>query len=243
MKKSLIAASASAVALAAMPVVGVFAAPTNPLVTSQTDTINITINKVCSFGYDTDTSTTSSDIEVTGVTHTDGDGAWGSSATADTLSKVMINDSFTENLGKTTLGVYCNNENGYTITTTEASSLTDVATTNPVTDVIPISATFYTAGTPATITSGWSYKVAAGTANTQRGEVKNGHTNWAVATGTQGTDPIANDVIAGSKSGSSDTKITTNAGDFYTITYGVGIDNTQSAATYGGHIVYTLATL
>ena len=48
MKKSLIAASASAVALAAMPVIGVFAAP-NTVDNEIVDTLNVTVDKGCTF--------------------------------------------------------------------------------------------------------------------------------------------------------------------------------------------------
>lgn len=53
MKKSLIAASASAVALAAMPIVGVFAAE----VPSVKDTVKLTINEACRMEADSATKT------------------------------------------------------------------------------------------------------------------------------------------------------------------------------------------
>lgn len=49
MKKSLIAASASAVALAAMPIVGVFATPAPTPDIQEVDTINLTVSPGCHF--------------------------------------------------------------------------------------------------------------------------------------------------------------------------------------------------
>ena len=220
MKKSIIAAGAASVALAAMPIVGVFADD----VRTQEDTLEITINSVCSFGH-TD-ATASPAISVTGVAHANGDGTWGSEETADTLSKTMSPGTTTGEgaLGTTTLGVYCNNTAGYVITTSGAGSLT-----NATNDEIPINPSF------SGSSSGWSYKVAIATAGAPRGEVKNGHTAWTAATGAN--NPIANQVIAGS---ASSTPTTTNAGDYYTVTYGVGVADNQAASVYEGSITYTL---
>jgi len=231
MKK--LAIVASSVALSAMPVVGVFATD----VTTQVDTLEITIDKVCSLGY-MDPATgehAGENINVTGVAHAPGDGAW----SENTLSKTMSTGTFTTNLGTTTLGVYCNNENGYTIATTNAGSLagtTQKTGGTAIADVIEFDAD----GTIDANTTGWSYKVAAGTAASQRGEVKNSHTGWANTTAAEG-GAQPNGVIAGSKTNAP--KTTENAGDFYSITYGVGIDNTQSAGFYTGSITYTLAQL
>lgn len=236
MKKSLIAASASAVALAAMPVVGVFA--TDNL--TQTDTLKITISDVCSLGYTSEGQ--APDIDVPAPSHTPGDGSWGSEATANILSKTMITGTATQNLGKTTLAVYCNNENGYEISAGNAGALTGVTngdTPVAITDTIPVASNFSASN------SGWSYMVEAKTGTeqapwTQRGVVKNDHGNWAAAT-AEGNTPAANGVIAGSPTAAP--KTTLNTGDFFIITYGVGVDQTQSAGTYTGSITYTLAAL
>lgn len=225
MKKSLIAASASAVALAAMPVVGVFATD----VISTTDNLEITIDKICSFGH----VDAGASIDVDGVVRVDGAGEWetggeatvsGTTAASDTLSKTMSNGTSTSSLGTTTLGVYCNNELGYTITTSDAGALTSTDTSQTIGINSTISAS----------ASGWSYQVAAGTGANQRGEVKNSHTSWA-------NSGNANGVIAGSAT--SGAKTTSNDGDFFTITYGVGIDQSQAAGTYTGSITYTLDQL
>lgn len=244
MKKSMIAAGAASVALAAMPIVGAFAAPSAPVM-SQTDTLMINIESACSIGYDSDASDAGgSTIEVEGVDHTDGSGAWGDGTGTptpgpgdlghpDTLAATMLNGTTSNNLGTTTLGIYCNDPDGYSITTTGAGSLSDAASPVTTSAVIPVNSAFSATST------GWSYQVAAGSATTQRGEVKNSHAGWATDSTT--TSPMANEVIAGSPA--SGTKTTSNAGDFFTITYGAGINDSLPAATYKGSITYTLTAL
>lgn len=246
MKK--IAIAGASVALAAMPVVGVFAVPT-PEVLTQTDDIEITIDEVCSIGYND--GKTSPVINVPFADHTDGAGTWaeqGSTSTNpdvpdhDTLSVTMSTGTSSENLGSTTLAIYCNHEAGYTITASGIDTMTGTNGNNSISDTIPVSSTISTSA------SGWSYKVAIGSKEgstewSQRGEIKNGHTTWAAAgTSTDPTaNPVANQIIAGSPA--SGTKTTTNDGDYYVITYGAGIDETQSAGTYTGTATYTLSEL
>ncbi|MBQ1387261.1 hypothetical protein IIY68_00460 [Candidatus Saccharibacteria bacterium] len=250
MKKKLIV-GASAVTLAAMPVVGVFAAPSAPVM-SQTDTLMITIDQACSIGYDSDTSGSSSTIEVTGVAHDDTgmDGDWGTDSTAaagtvdhpDTLSATMVSGTSSNALGTTTLGIYCNNENGYQITADTAPTAGESGslTSSTVAATIPLLASFGD-GSGGTAT-GWSFKVARGTAATQRGVIKNGHNNWS-GDNAATSGPKLGEAIAGSDGISGNPQTTTNSGDFFTITYGAGIDQTTPAATYTGSIKYTLAAL
>ena len=94
MKKALIAGAAS-VALAAMPVVGVFAADTD--ITEVTDTLTVTINPTCSFNAQ--------------------QGGTAPNAT-NTYSKVMTANGFDASFGVTTLTVSCNNAKGYTVSST-----------------------------------------------------------------------------------------------------------------------------
>lgn len=229
MKKSIIAAGAASVALAAMPIVGAFAA------TTQTDTLEVTINSVCSFGF-TD-SETPHVIDVAVPSHTNGTAGagpatWGSGATADKLSATMLNGTANLDFGKTTLNVYCNNTDGYQITTngTTSAPLTVgplTAATAGNTDNIPVNNALSASST------GWSYQVAA--VGTTTGVVDAAHdATWATAAN-------AADVIVDAPT--SGTKTTTNAGDTFTITYGVGIDQTLSADTYSGSITYTLVQL
>ena len=63
MKKSLIAASASAVALAAMPVVGVFAAGTGDVTTTTTDTLTLSVQPGCSIATANNGGSNRSDVE------------------------------------------------------------------------------------------------------------------------------------------------------------------------------------
>ena len=212
MKKTIIAAGAASVALAAMPIVGAFA------LTSHTDTLQVDIQTQCSFGY-TDGETPHV-INVPAPAHTDGSagaapGAW----TGDTLSATMLNGTALTDFGKTTLSVYCNNEDGYSIEVTSANALAGATVSNS----IPVNDSFSASST------GWSYKLVAGASN--RGTVEAAHDDtWA-------TSANAAEVIAG-YSGA-----TANAGDSYTITYGVGVDETLPADTYTGTITYVLNSL
>lgn len=248
MKKTMIAAGAASVALAAMPIVGAFAAPST-IVNSQTDTLIINIGSACSIGYDSDISATGSTIEVEGVAHADDSGAWGDGTGTptpgpgdeghpDTLAVTMLNATAYPSLGTTTLGIYCNDEDGYTITadTPTAGGNGELSSTT-VSTKIPLTANFGD-GSSSTV-SGWSFKLAAGASN--RGVVKNGHTAWSG--NNTASSPRLGEVVAGSNGISGQPQTTTNAGDFYTITYGAGIDETTPAATYKGQITYTLAQL
>ena len=155
---------------------------------------------------------------MTGVQHANGAGTW----TTNTLSKTMSNGTSTDALGTTTLGVYCNNVDGYTITTTGAGALT-----SSTSDTIPVNNAF------SASTTGWSFKVSAGENN--RGVVVAAYDDtWA-------TSANANAVIAQSPSNAP--KMTSNDGDYFTITYGVGVSDSLSAGTYTGTITYTLAQI
>lgn len=238
MKKSIIAAGAASVALAAMPIVGAFAAT----VDTQTDTLRITISSACAFGFNSGETPTPT-INVPDPSHTDGTagagpGRWNVDGTsADTLSATMINGTSNNDLGKTILSVYCNNTDGYNITTNgDGTTTTTVgaltAATSGNTDEIPVAANFSNSVT------GWSYKVAAGTGTGQRGIVKNSHGDWATSANAEG-------VIAGSNDTATPAvpQTTANTGDQFTITYGVGINDSLSADTYTGSITYSLVQL
>ncbi|MDO4611971.1 MAG: hypothetical protein Q4B29_00705 [Candidatus Saccharibacteria bacterium] len=91
MKKALIAGAAS-LAVAAMPVVGVFAT------TSHTDTLEITIADSCNFA---------------GISHADG--VWGD---AHKVSATLANNDQDQTIGSTTFGVICNNVKGWSVSAT-----------------------------------------------------------------------------------------------------------------------------
>lgn len=84
MKKSLIAAGAASVALAAMPVVGVFAVDDKQVV----DTIELTVNATCSFN--TNSSASSSDTEYAATVANGAEAAFG---TATHKFNVTCNDN------------------------------------------------------------------------------------------------------------------------------------------------------
>ncbi len=109
MKKAIIAGAASAV-LAAMPVMGVFAATGDGATTGSsayTDNLNVTIDTACTFARE---AYTSGGVE-NNATHKNGAGTWA----ADTLSKTVTNSSLTD-LGSSQFKVVCNNTAGYKIT-------------------------------------------------------------------------------------------------------------------------------
>ena len=83
MKKSIIATSAAAVALAAMPVFGAFAA--------VTDTVQITINGSCSVGGDT--ATTGAGVTLTDTMTNGSTKAWDADGTAGGKLIVSCNDA------------------------------------------------------------------------------------------------------------------------------------------------------
>lgn len=104
MKKSIIAAGAASVALAAMPIVGVFADD----VTSQVDTLDVTITNTCT---------------IASVTHA-GTGAW----TTNTLAKDVVAGELNNGIGTSTFNIKCNNQTGWTVTAA-AQPLTGKITT------------------------------------------------------------------------------------------------------------------
>ncbi|MBR3132092.1 hypothetical protein IKG33_01625 [Candidatus Saccharibacteria bacterium] len=139
MKKK-IAIGLAAVALAAMPMLNVMA-----IGESFTDTIVITINDSCTFARHGTTP------------HTNGDGTWGSGATADTLSATRSLSSLSNNLGKSTFIVGCNLATGYKVTV--ATTALVHGTTNSIT--IPNNTTYSASA------SGWSPKSTNGTGGTR----------------------------------------------------------------------------
>jgi len=107
MKKALVAGAAS-LALAAVPVVGVFAA------TTLTDTISVTVSDNCALSYGS-------------TAHTAGDGTWSS----NTLSATRTNGTVTYNLGKTTMKAVCNNSLGYKVAVKTLNNLTSGSNSIP----------------------------------------------------------------------------------------------------------------
>lgn len=139
MKKALIAGAAS-LAVAAMPVVGVFAADTD--VTSKTDTINVTIGEICTLVGET----------AHGAGTAEGATAW----TADKLTVTATNIKQYPNIGTSTFKVTCNNNNGFSLTavTNDLAGKEENLVADNV--VIPAKADFSSAA------SGYALKVGTG---------------------------------------------------------------------------------
>lgn len=139
MKKSIIAAGAASVALAAMPILGAFA--------GQTDTIVVEIEGSCTVDL-------KASGHAAGVVSGDASAA-ATSWTGNTLSGTMTNGTYSEDYGASTLVVNCNNNSGFDVSATatalSAATLVDPTTTLPLT--IPVGATI-----DGTV-SDWSYKV------------------------------------------------------------------------------------
>jgi len=104
MKKALIAGAAS-VALAAMPVVGVFAAANNP--SGLTDTLKLTIEDSCT--WTRTLSSTDSDVTI--------DPSGGTAASSSAARTVVADHEYAA-LAKSTINAKCNNTKGYKITGT-----------------------------------------------------------------------------------------------------------------------------
>ena len=102
MKKALIAGAAS-VALAAMPIAGVFAADTT---TVKEDTLTLSIAEVCTF-------TRNATAHGTGADNPTG-GAWGASNNTYSAS-VAINTSYAA-LATSSFDIACNDPDGYQVT-------------------------------------------------------------------------------------------------------------------------------
>ena len=135
MKKSIIAAGAASVALAAMPIAGVFAA------TSVTDNFSLTIAPSCSLTR----AAAQDEATLSGVT--------ASTDTTDaatyTVSAASANTKYT--MGTSTLRVICNNQTGYKLTGTFSALTSDVKDSTGADITIPYSAAAVTAGT-----AGWT---------------------------------------------------------------------------------------
>ena len=220
MKK--LAIAGASVALAAMPVVGVFAAPT----LSHTDTLNLNIAKVCTFG--TVTSGAANDDDATthglGANNPTG-GAW----TNDSYSaNVAVGNTYAA-LATTTFTVRCNNADGYTV---KAKAGSVQGTGENAKGVLASGTNYIYSGDGNTYnaatagTSYWNFSLATTEAS-----------GVAIETGYETASALpANDttvVVTG-------TNGNVQAGQKFTATYGAGIDNHQPAGTYTGTVVYTL---
>lgn len=111
MKKAIIAGATSAV-LAAMPVMGVFAATGDGATTGSsqyTDNLSVKIDTACTFARE---AYTSGGLE-NNASHKNGQGTWAT----DTLSATLTNSSLST-LGSSNFKIVCNNTAGHQIVVT-----------------------------------------------------------------------------------------------------------------------------
>ena len=199
------------------------------------DNLEVTIESSCAFGHDF--SAESGITDLTGVSRTDGDAAWGtagagtftSGTSEDTAAATMEAGTATADFATTVMTVYCNNGLGYTIsavgTNLESDDSTG-ATAHPI--VAGTSASTVTGSWASGNTSKWSWKPSL-TASS----------NAAFAGGITANTELAAPASATTIVSSSNS--TTNAGDVLTVVYSVGLVDNQDAGTYEGSMTYTLA--
>lgn len=220
MKKALIAGAASTV-LAAMPVVGVFAADLR----THTDEINISISPVCTLSTVDAGAATATDATTHNPTEANSSfaGVWSS----DTLNATMAAGT-EKTLGTTTFTVRCNNQKGYTLSANTGTAAGTLVSTTNSTDVInTTNGSTYAAGTSGT--SYWRFQVASEATGI----------TVAQAYANANAIPTTSTTIATAAANSGNLQ----DGQQITVTYSAGIDNFQATGTYNGSVVYTLATV
>lgn len=142
MKKALIAGAAS-VALAAMPVVGVFATD----ITKVTDTLTVTIDPICSFNAQQGVDSQNAAYATNGY------------------SATMTANDFDDSFGETTLTVTCNNAKGYTVSST-MNNLVGPAKASSGNETITYSTDDLTAAGEGKYSAGYSKTINGGQATT-----------------------------------------------------------------------------
>ena len=238
MKKSIIAAGASAVALAAMPMVGVFAYDPANTSGTLTDTLTVNIPAACTIANDNSTTggstsqqtnpTLTNEYYVTMANGEFRDGIGGAADSDPSASETADNN----------ITVSCNTAKGDGTASDPASwVLTAVgagATSGHTTDLwnstasaaIPAAAV-----SAASTTSGWSYKVTMGTVeSTEQAAYDTGY----VPSGQQPTYKAIT---------TTETDIAKGSGSYaagFTMEYAVYVDDTQAQGTYEGAVKYTL---
>lgn len=212
MKKSLIATGAASLALAAMPIAGVFAATS-----TVTDEIVITIAKECAIT----TNTTDASDGIGDGTHTDrtftasmqngelkvlgGSENTGAQSGATSVVNVVCNDSATE--GSAT---------SWSLTAVGGV----VGTVSTVLDATGTGTDIVTGTATSGATSNWAMKVEGASGST----IQNGFDSFREVPGTAAVVTTGN----GSKAAA------------FTPSYQVYIGTSQEADTYTGHVTYTL---
>lgn len=218
MKKSIIATGAASLALAAMPVVGVFAEPT-PAGT-VTDTINVNIPAACTIVNNNST--------------TGGDGS--APVLENGYTVTMHNGQFKTNIG-------ANGADATGTTTPDGSIDVSCNSTDGANPAIGWKLTAIGDGTAGHTTELYN---ANATDQIVTGTAVNGATsNWAMKVAIPGSGVnYASGWNADYKAvPSAETDVATGTGSVsnaFTMTYQVYVDQTQDAGTYTGAVKYTL---
>lgn len=244
MKKSIIATGAASLALAAMPVVGVFAAPYTPANTSGTVTDNLTVNIPPACTITNNNSTTGGDTETQEnptltnayyVQMANGEYREGIGAARDDDPNVSGNPGGA-------VSVSCNTGKGDGSASDQASwvlTAVGAGVDGHVTELwnstaregIPAAAVSQESASATGATSGWSYKVTMGTV--AEDEQAAYDTNYVPS----GQAPTYKAIT------SSEVDIAKGSGDFsagFTMNYAVFVDRDQTQGTYTGAVKYTL---
>ena len=215
MKKFIIAAGAASVALAAMPIVGVFAA--NTTYSTIKDVVNLTVDSSCTMEAD-------DALVVTDTTNS-------LKGTVVNLPQVSAGDSVSSDGTGTLMTVNCNSVKGWTL----SAIATDMTTTSGPTYTIPFGNHAATGQTASV----WSAKIALTGAGTSpvRAEVINDADDYAnTSVNTSSATVIAQNTT--------DTSVTPNkpygvSGLEITPSYTAHAATDQEAGSYSGTITYT----
>ena len=211
MKK--LAIAGASVALAAMPIVGVFAEDTR----TATDTLNVTVNDTC---------TISTDSYGSGATGNQWGSATGTAGTDTAVSNtwtLAINNNEVATSPVHTMAIKCNKTSGWTLKAQNAAALSTSYGGGATEDTIAYSTS------AAQGVEGYYVNVAATSGSDADAQISN--------TNVSGGKMIDLNAAAGtiySKNGSTATAS-------LDVSYTVGTSTTTEAGTYTGDVVYTLA--
>lgn len=219
MKKSIIAAGAASIALAAMPVVSTFAETT-----SIKDNLNLTVSSTCSIVRNAHAdSTAGSSYDGTYSDSSDPESTDGTYA-----MELAAGESGT--FGMSTFGVTCNDqEKGYSlaaVATGLSSTSSAAATAHPI--------NYYGAGEVSAANPGWNVTIAKSNESTLPAF---NTTTIPASGGNVGIAQIATkaNIFDNSKVAA----ITSDTATF-TATYKAAVNTTQPSGLYTGNVTYTL---
>lgn len=238
MKKSLIVTGAASLALAAMPVSGVFA-------NTVTDVLHVQVPDSCSLSATAGTNNSVSGNVTPTTANVIGDlknytAEYYTSAAAD-----AINNGQTKDYTATTIKVICNDASGWMVNAIGASQ-TGKGVTGNTSTIDSMAPTLSTSHPIATGTSGdssyWAMKLTTPTGTEQNpilypAVVMSDFQNWHVvpnASTKVASGPMTDTTV------DSGTSQISGTGSEFTTNYQVHIGATQEADTYTGKVTYTL---